>query len=289
MLLAIDIGNSRIKLGRFDQPGDCVRAAQSAPLPIAGPALSSPSESLTLNPPVAAGSSAATELADWLALQGSVETVAVASVNRQGEHALFDLVKAESLFADANVTRLTNAALPIEVRTELPEQVGIDRLLGAVAANRLRHTDRAAIVVDLGTAITVDLIATDGAFEGGAILPGIAMASRALDEQTDALPRSGVTELDESPDAVGKNTADAIHAGLFWGAVGAVREIIARQSDRLVTPPQVFLTGGAAPSVARLLGGPDRTVRYLPDLVLSGIAIAAGDAGPGDSQSDVER
>ena len=64
-------------------------------------------------------------------------------------------------------------------------------------------------------------------------------------------------------------------AGLYWGVVGAVREVIARQRDTLAQPPQVFVTGSASPEVARLLGSPDYTVRYVPHLVLSGLAIAA--------------
>lgn len=278
MLLAIDIGNSRIKLGLFGAASGCVAAAQSAPLPIASPALPEPQDTLAVTPPLAPGSPAEQLLADWLAEGGSVDRVVLASVNRpsreQAEACLDRLVTAPRRL-------LAAGDLPLEVRLPAPERVGIDRLAGAVAANRLRRPGSPAVVVDLGTAITIDLITPDGAFDGGAILPGIAMASRALHEKTDLLPEHGLTQLEGAPDAVGKDTTEALHAGLFWGAVGAVREIIARQADRLTTPPQVFLTGGAAPSVARLLGGPDRTVRYLPDLVLQGIAVAADASAAG--------
>ncbi|MEM9186882.1 MAG: type III pantothenate kinase [Planctomycetota bacterium] len=275
MLIAVDIGNSRIKFGRFDSaPGsDCQQAALAGALPIAGPALPEPIDTLTLETPVEPGSGAAAALHAWLASEAATRVV-VASVNRPLETALIKTLAGAAGFAGPIVS-LSPTDLPVAIHVEHPERVGVDRLLGAVAANRLRRAGRAAVVVDLGTAITVDLVAADGAFEGGAILPGIAMASRALHERTDALPDSGLTELDASPDAVGKNTAGAIHAGLFWGAVGAVRELIARQSDRLTHSPHVYLTGGAAPSVARLLGGPDLAVRYVPHLVLSGIAIAA--------------
>lgn len=271
-LLAIDVGNSRVKLGRFDRSADCQQAAQARSLPIAGPRLAEPTDTVSVAPPLDAGSPSAQHLAHWIAEQmpesGSAEVqFVIASVNRGVATAL------ESLLGEfGQPVQLSYCDLPLEIRAEHPERVGIDRLLGAVAANRLRQPEQPAIVVDLGTAITVDLIMADGGFEGGAILPGIAMAGRALHQQTDALPPSRLEELEASPDAVGKNTADAIEAGLFWGAVGAVRELIARQSDRLTRPPQVLLTGGAAPSVARLLAGPDYTVRYLPHLVLSGIA-----------------
>ena len=78
--------------------------------------------------------------------------------------------------------------LPLEVRLERPDMVGIDRLVDAVAVNRLRDAGRPAVIVDVGTAITVDLVSADGAFLGGAILPGIQMSARAMHEFTDLLP-----------------------------------------------------------------------------------------------------
>ena len=202
---------------------------------------------------------------------------------------------------------MTHTDLPqLIVRVDAPERVGIDRLLAAVAVNRVRRPDRPAVVVDLGTAITVDLIAADGAFEGGAILPGIAMAARAMAEQTDALPQSRLAELRAAPPVVGKSTLAAIDSGLFWGAIGAVRELVTRYATTLdrdrsemaagVQPsgcrrqaqagtpttacgikdaPDLFLTGGAAPQVADLLSEDGLSVRHLPNLVLSGIASAA--------------
>ncbi|MEM1304002.1 MAG: type III pantothenate kinase [Planctomycetota bacterium] len=275
-LIAIDIGNTHAKAGRFDRSLDCEANAMGGVLPVAGPPLPTPVERLGFDP--AADADAFTA---WLEDQPLGELrVAIASVNHANRERVEALL--EAFARDGNlerrVTLVTPEHLPLVVRVPEPGRVGIDRLVGAVAANRLRRPEKPAVVVDLGTAITVDLIAADGAFEGGAILPGVAMAARALHQQTDLLPERPMRELDASPDAVGKNTADAIDAGLFWGAVGAVREVIARQSDRLTTAPQVFVTGGAAPSVARLLGGPDTAVRHVPDLVLSGIAVASDQA-----------
>jgi type III pantothenate kinase len=152
--------------------------------------------------------------------------------------------------------------------------VGIDRLAGAVAANRLREAQRPAIVVDLGTAITVDLVNPQGVFLGGAILPGIGMSARALYEFTDLLPLLDLRVLREPPPALGKSTTDAMQSGIYWGAVGGVRELIARLNADSA-PAQVFLTGGAAPAVAALLA-PD--AHYIPHLVLGGIALTALEA-----------
>jgi type III pantothenate kinase len=128
------------------------------------------------------------------------------------------------------------------------------------------------VVVDLGSAVTVDLVSPSGAFSGGAILPGIAMSARALHAQTDLLPDIAMSDLREPPPALGASTEEAIRAGLYWGAVGAARELIARLTAGADHPPLVLLTGGAAPAVAKLL---DADARYLPHLVLSGIAAAA--------------
>lgn len=267
-LLAIDIGNTRVKVGRFDRSADCQAAAQSRPLPVAGPPLPSPVEVLAFDP-----ASEESAFTDWYAEQAMLEPqVVLSSVNRPSRQ-LVEAMLERLAVRPTNITLLTPEHLPLLVRVPEPDKVGIDRLAGAVAANRLRRPEKPAIVVDLGTAITIDLLAADGVFEGGAILPGVAMAARALHQQTDLLPQRPMHELDASPDAVGKNTPEAIDAGLFWGAVGAVREVIARQSDRLTAPPQVFVTGGAAPSVARLLGGPEITVRHVAELVLAGIAL----------------
>ncbi|QDT67246.1 Type III pantothenate kinase [Planctomycetes bacterium MalM25] len=259
------MGNSRVKLGWFPVvDADCATKAAAGTLPIAGPSLPEPAETFAAAPDEL-GEGA---LAEWLA---GLEfgRVVLASVSQSAEKPLV------AAFDGQAIERVTSESAPIELRVDEPAKIGVDRVLAAVAANRLRHADKPAIVVDVGTAITVDLVATNGALEGGAILPGPGLAARALAEKTDALPDIRFGELDASPDAVGRSTEPAIRAGIYWGCVGAVRELIARQRDRLVTPPQVFLTGGAAPAFARLIGGPDLTVRCLPHLTLSGVAIAA--------------
>ncbi|MEN0110424.1 MAG: type III pantothenate kinase [Planctomycetota bacterium] len=269
-LLAVDAGNTRVKLGVFSGvAGECVDAAAGRALPIASPALPEPAETLAIRP-----GESEQELADWLATAGAgVGRVAVASVSAASEAAvLAGIARAAS---GARVTRLASETAPIALRVEEPARIGVDRVMAAVAANRLRHADKPAIVVDIGTAITVDLIAADGALEGGAILPGPGLAAWALAEGTGALPTVGFGDLDASPDAVGRSTEPAIRAGLYWGAVGAIRELIARQRDRLTAAPQVLLTGGASPAFARLIGGPDLAVRCVPHLTLSGIAVAA--------------
>ncbi|MBC7856368.1 MAG: type III pantothenate kinase, partial [Pirellulaceae bacterium] len=128
-----------------------------------------------------------------------------------------------------------------------------------------------AIVVDAGTAITVDLVSTDGAFEGGVILPGFRLTAQALATGTNQLPLATFTGQDQPPPVIGKNTDGAIRSGLFWGAVGAVREVIERMSASLSEQPHVFVTGGDLRHLAPLVSPHSQ---FVPNMVLSGIAIA---------------
>ena len=153
-----------------------------------------------------------------------------------------------------------------------------NRLANALAADRLRAVDRGAIVVDLGSAITVDVVSLDGAFLGGAILPGIGMSARALHEFTDLLPLEPMSELAQPPAPLGKTTSACLQSGLYWGAIGGVRELIARLSAD-VEKPQLFVTGGAGAAAASLLTGAGESPALLiPHLTLAGIALA----GPPD-------
>jgi type III pantothenate kinase len=199
----------------------------------------------------------------------------VASVHRGAAEQLAAAVAngARQTGRDWPVRFLTNHDVPLVIDLDAPDRLGIDRVLAAHAANHVRDPRRAAVVVDMGTAITIDLVAADGSFVGGAILPGMDLAARALAEHTDALPRVTLEGLTAPPAAVAKAAVPAIESGLFWGAVGAIRELVARYAVDLAAPPDVFLTGGGAPLVAQALAGSKFQVRFIPHLVIAGIAL----------------
>jgi type III pantothenate kinase len=177
--------------------------------------------------------------------------------------------------SDRSFHLLTYRDVPLSIDVDSPERVGIDRLLAALAANHLRQSDRPAIVVDLGTAIKVDLVTAAGAFAGGAILPGLSMSARALEEQTDALPHVAIELWHAPPSPLGKATVPAIESGVFWGAVGAVRELVGHLSRGLKTPPDIFVSGGNAPLIVeQLRSSVPSPVTHVPHLVLSGIALS---------------
>ena len=259
-LVAVDIGNSRIKLGVFD----------ASPPP---GRLPEPDRTLLLE----TGDWDPIQVALWLApVSPAAVGWHVATVDRPAAARFAEWLAGET--AGTSPRRLTCRDLPLEVELAEPQAVGIDRLLAAVAANTLRQGDRPAVIVDLGSAITIDLVSHAGAFRGGAILPGIGMGARALAEFTDLLPHVDTAGLDRPPEPLGTSTTTAITSGLYWGATGAIRELLARLGEQEEEPPEVFLTGGAAPEMAKHIGP---QVRYEPHLVLAGIVLSAQTPPPG--------
>jgi type III pantothenate kinase len=274
-LMAVDIGNSRIKLGRFQRECSGENDAGRDVRPRDEPLLPKPTATFDLPIRHDTGEFDSSRLVAWCDEHLSGGTVwRVASVHRGAAARLCAVLTdwATESGKDCLIRQLTYRDVPLAIRVEEPARVGIDRLLAALAADRLRQRDRAAIVVDLGTAITVDLIDSDGAFAGGAILPGIATSARALAEQTDALPQVTLDFLDKPPAPLGTSTIPAIESGIYWGAVGAIRELISQLSAPFQIRPDLFVTGGASRQVADLLKT-QGNVRHVPNLVLSGIAL----------------
>lgn len=252
VLMAVDIGNSFAKLGLF------------ATGPILPGHLPFPKQTFDF----ATGDVPRDEVLEHLPQEPL--RWRVSSVNRAGQQRLHEWVRQHRPADDFQL--LTYRDLPIEVRVDEPAKVGLDRLAAAVAANVLRPAGRPAIVVGAGTAVTVNLIGVDGAFLGGTILPGFRLSAEALFGGADFLPLARLQPNEEPPPVVGKNTDAAICSGLFWGAVGSVREIITRMTADLPAPPALFFTGGDLRRLSPLVSG---DAQYVPHLVLCGVAQAA--------------
>ena len=160
--------------------------------------------------------------------------------------------------------------LPLRVLLEHPQYVGIDRLLNAVAASRRVPAGVAAVIVDAGSAITVDWLDESAAFAGGSIFPGIRLMAQALHDYTALLPL--VTATDPAPPLPGTSTTAAIQAGVFWAAVGGIQALVTRLAARATSPSLVFLTGGDSPLLAEAL---NQGVHLWPDMTLEGMRITA--------------
>jgi len=153
---------------------------------------------------------------------------------------------------------------PFEILVENPSKTGPDRL--AAAAGVVAAGGREGIVVDAGTAITVDVLSKKG-FLGGAIFPGPGLLYRALHEGTAALPL--VTGGAGAAGPPGRSTRDAIVAGVEGGTAGAVKELVALSRGSVSKNARLWVTGGGGAGLAKHLG---KGARYEPDLVLRGCA-----------------
>ena len=185
---------------------------------------------------------------------------------------------------DLPLTVVAASHIPISTTLVRPDTTGPDRLLAAWAAASLHGVP--VIVVDLGTATTVDVVDADGFFQGGAIMPGLALSATALTDGTARLPR---VALQLPADAIGSDTTGALQSGIVIGHIGAVRELARRMHDRIApTAPsgartRVVVTGGHssaawAHTAWRTPAGPSLPAiadTLDPDLVLRGLAMLA--------------
>jgi len=137
------------------------------------------------------------------------------------------------------------APIPITVRVPEPEKVGADRLLAAAAA--FDHAKRAVIIVDVGTAITVDAVNSRGEFLGGAIAPGLGLSARVLHSETALLP---AVLPGQSPSAIGKNTPEAIASGLRRGLAGLIDRLVEEVRSEVDPAAAVVASGGGLADLA---------------------------------------
>ena len=138
-------------------------------------------------------------------------------------------------------------------------------MLNAAAAYDV--LDQACVVVDAGTAITVDFVDGAGTFHGGAIAPGAQLQLDALNQRTAQLPE---VDFDHPAEVIGHNTIEAMRCGVFYGLRGMVRELVEQFAEAHGQYPMVVATGGDANVLFREYDLVDRVV---PDLTLMGIAL----------------
>lgn len=223
-LLAIDIGNTGIKLGLF-KGLEMQRSFRLA--------------------------SITQRTADEYAVlfkglfdPAEVDEVIIASVVPPIGSAIHDTVRElwdrEPLFVNPVVLDL----MPLEV--DYPGEVGVDRVVNCYAAKKLYGAP--LVVIDFGTATTFDAVSTDGAYLGGAIAAGVEIAAEALYEKTALLPR---VRLKKPLTDIGRNTRAAIQIGLYEGLLGQVEFIVKRFRAALGESTRVVATGGLAEEMAR--------------------------------------
>ncbi|MFO0837776.1 MAG: type III pantothenate kinase [Phycisphaerae bacterium] len=242
-ILTIEIGNTRAGIALADERGlhDVIRVPHD--------------ESAALEDALRS---------TWAKAGGSRRAALIASVAPERTPPIVDLIERACGIAALRLREDVPLPLPLEV--ERPDEVGADRVCSAAAAyDRIQGP---CAVASFGTAITIDCVSAAGAFLGGAILPGLDMSCLALHEHTALLPRVSPGRP-QSP--FGRSTREAIVAGVAFGAVGALREVVERFATELGQWPHLVITGGNAPLIAELADFVDSVV---PDLCLMGIALA---------------
>jgi type III pantothenate kinase len=155
--------------------------------------------------------------------------------------------------------------IPIGRQLDREALVGEDRLLNAAAAFDVLN--QACVVVDAGTAITVDFIDGAGTFHGGAIAPGAQLMLDSLKQRTGLLPE---TEFAAPREPIGHNTVEAMRSGVFYALRGMVQQLVEQYADEAGAFPLVVATGGDANVLFRDWELVDRVV---PELTLRGLAV----------------
>lgn len=211
----------------------------------------------------------ADEYAVWLSQLLSMRDIKMAAL--QG--CIISSVVPQSIFNLKNLSRRylnveplvigDNVELGIPVRITKPSEAGADRLVNAIGAH-LKY-DGDLIVIDSGTATTFDVIAADGAFEGGVIAPGINLSLQALHEAAAMLPRIAIQKPDR---VIGKDTVSNMQSGVFWGYVSLIEGMVARMKAEWAKPMTVIGTGGVA---SLFEGATDSIDHFDADLTIRGL------------------
>lgn len=257
MLLAIDVGNTNIVFAMFD--GGSMRTRWRI-----------------ATDPRRTGDEYAVWLIQLMQIEGiarsDVTAMIVSSVVPRTRHNLDVLARkyfdVEPLFAGEG-----KAEWGITIDVDEPRSLGADRAVNAIAAHAKYPGD--LIIVDFGTATTLDVVDSSGTYKGGIIAPGINLSLDALVNNTAKLPRIAI-EQPRDDSVIGRNTEDQMLIGVFWGYIAMMEGLIARMKAQIGRPARVIATGGLA---VLFNEHTDLFDEVDGDLTLQGLAMLADRAG----------
>ena len=263
MLLAIDAGNTNVVFAIYDLAAKGGRALKA--------------RWRIATDPRRTGDEYAVWLMQLLSIRGvkpkQIDQIIVSTVVPRALHNLEVLAKhyfnLEPLIAGEGA-----ASYHIDIDVPDPRSLGADRAVNAVAGHAKYPGD--LIIVDFGTATTLDAIDAKGAYKGGIIAPGINLSLDALVGNTAKLPRIAI-EVPKSTSVIGTNTEDQMLIGIFWGYVAMMEGLISRMRAEIGRPAKVIATGGLAvlfDQASDIFDAVDS------DLTLDGLAILAARAAP---------
>ena len=240
--IVVDVGNSRIKWGRC---GDSSIDALASLAPDASEAWGR-------------------QLDEWH--MSDAQTWAVSGVHPGHRDHLIRWIRQRG---DAVHLIDDPAQLPLSVALANPRAVGIDRLLSAAAANSRGRAGAPAVIIDAGSAVTVDWVDASGAFHGGAIFPGLRLMAQSLHDYTALLPQVEISG--PTPPLPGSSTAAAMQAGIFWATAGGINAIVAQMASRSKASPDLWITGGDGPLLQPAIDG---NAQLWPEMTLEGLRLA---------------
>ncbi|MBY6013784.1 type III pantothenate kinase [Qipengyuania gaetbuli] len=253
MLLAADVGNTNVVFALFD--GRAIKARWRI-----------------ATDPRRTGDEYAVWLLRLLELEGykreDITRIIIGSVVPRSIHNL--TVLAQKYFGiEPLIAGQDEAQWGITIDVDEPRSLGADRALNTIAAHEKYEGD--LIVIDFGTATTIDAVDFTGAYKGGIIAPGINLSLDALVGNTAKLPRIAIRKPDNES-VIGRNTEDQMLIGVFWGYVALIEGLVSRMKSEIGRPAKVVATGGLAllfDEISDLFDAVDS------DLTLTGLAILA--------------
>jgi len=253
MLLAIDAGNTNVVFALFDggEPRARWRIATD---------------------PRRTGDEYAVWITQLLTLEGlertAVDRVIISTVVPRALHNL-EVLSTKYFGVEPLIAGRAPVEWGMDLDVDEPQNLGADRAVNAIAAHKLHEGD--LIVVDFGTATTIDWIDYRGAYKGGIIAPGINLSLDALVNAAAKLPRIAI-EAPATNSVVGRNTVDQMNIGIYWGYVALIEGLISRMRAEIGRPARVIATGGLAVLFEQQTDVFD-TIE--PDLTLRGLAMLA--------------
>ncbi len=253
MLLAADVGNTNVVFALFD--GRAIKARWRI-----------------ATDPRRTGDEYAVWLLRLLELEGykreDITRIIIGSVVPRSIHNL--TVLSQKYFGiEPLIAGQDEAQWGITIDVDEPRSLGADRALNTIAAHEKYEGD--LIVIDFGTATTIDAVDFTGAYKGGIIAPGINLSLDALVGNTAKLPRIAIRKPDNDS-VIGRNTEDQMLIGVFWGYVALIEGLVSRMKGEIGRPAKVVATGGLAllfDEITDLFDAVDS------DLTLTGLAILA--------------
>lgn len=248
MLLAIDIGNTNVSLGGFEDDAAVFTARISTN-------------------PYLTEDEYAYKLLDMLALYGVPREAVTGAIVSSVVPPVGAVVKraARVAFGIEPLNVGPGIRTGLNIHCDNPVSVGADMICACVAVNRLYGAP--ALIIDMGTATKIMLVDDRGAFVGASIIPGVSMGLQALADGTAQLPQ---VSLDAPFSVIGKNTADCMKSGVVFGNAALLDGMIDRFAEAYGKELPVYATGGAAPTV---VGYCKKSITLDEQLVLKGLQI----------------